>query len=162
LSDDHGAAELLIRNRASVRKVPLLLFLICGCSTTSTTLQYRAAEEEKIAEMLLLDSLASENRSEPILVTFRGPNWSFIDPSNAAMARIRGAGFDVRKASEAGSDQSQRRIHYAGVVRWLNNSKVEAVRGIDCGSLCGGFIEFLIEKKGGKWTQTKTKRSITI
>jgi hypothetical protein len=122
--------------------------------------------------MLLLDSLASENRSEPVFVRFRGPDWSFVDPSDAAIARIRAAGFDVRKASEVGYDQSHNpidritgnkvRIHYAGVVKWLNDSKVEAVRGIDCGSLCGGFTEFLMEKKGSKWTQTKTKRSITI
>jgi len=88
------------------------------------------------------------------------------------MARIKAAGISAQKLSESAFDEQQNRIdkatgklgilYYSGVLKWFNNSKVKVVHGVDCGSLCGGFTEFTMEKRNGKWTRTKTNRNITI
>jgi hypothetical protein len=95
-----------------------------------------------------------------------------MDPSDAVIARFRAAGIPARKASESTRDdhtnvidkasRKQGIIYYAGVLRWFSNSKVEVVEGVTCASLGGGFDEFIMRKKGGKWIVTKTKRMVTI
>ena len=72
------------------------------------------------------------------------------------------AGYDEHRNRIDKASGKPAKLYYSGVVRWLNNSKITVIHGVDCGSLCGGFAEFTMEKKNGKWTRTKTNRMITI
>lgn len=149
----------------------LAVLVFCGCTTVSTQ-QYRADEEQKIREAVLLEQSALRDTNLALYVAFQDSHGSRIDPSDAAISRIRAAGIPARKASESTRDQhtvvidkasgKPGVIYYAGVLRWLNDSKVEVIAGSTCASLGGEFTEFVMEKRGGKWTRTKTKRMVTI
>jgi hypothetical protein len=149
----------------------LPVVLICGCTTTSTR-EYRAREEERIREVVLLERLALRDTNRVVFVSFEDSARNFIDPSDAVIARIRAAGIPARKASEAGRDGQTYVvdkasgevgvIYYAGALRWLSDSKVEVIEGSTCASLCGGFTEFIMTKKDGKWIRTRTKRMVAI
>jgi hypothetical protein len=149
----------------------LAVLVLCGCTTVSTR-QYRANEEQKLREVVLLEHLASRDTNRMVYVAFRHSDGSRIDPSEAFISRICAAGVPVRKASESTRDEhtmvidkasgKPSVIYYAGVLRWLNNSKVEVIAGGTRASLGGGFTEFVMEKREGKWIRTKTKRMVTI
>jgi hypothetical protein len=139
---------------------------------TSSTRQYRADEEQIIREAVLLDHLALRDTNRLVFISFQNSDGSRIDPSDTAISRIRSAGIPARKASESTTGEhtsvidkasgNQGVIYYAGVVRWLSNSKVEVITGSTCASLGGGFTVFIMKKEDGKWMRTKTKRMVTI
>jgi len=149
----------------------LAVLVLCGCTTVSTR-QYRADEEQKIREVVLLEDLALRDTNREVFVAFQDSDASRIDPSEAVISRIRAAGIPARKASESTRDQhtividkasgNPGVIYYAGVLRWVNDAKVEVIAGSTCASLSGGFTELVMEKREGKWIRTKTKRMVTI
>jgi hypothetical protein len=156
----------------TVRAVTLLFALVaCGCMTTSTR-QFRASEQQRIREVVLLEHLALRDTNRLVFVSFQNSGGSYIDPSDAVISAMRTAGIPAQKASESTInvhtvviDKVTGKpgvIYYAGVARWLSNSKVEVVRGNTCGSLGGGFTVFIMKKEHGRWTRTRTKRSVTI
>jgi hypothetical protein len=149
--------------------VPLVL--ACGC-VTSASRAYRANEEPKIREEVLLEHLALRDTNRVVFLAFFDSVNKQIDPSDKFLQRVHALGIPARKASQAARDDQTRVvdrttgelgvIYYAGVHRWLSNSSVEVTQGVTCASLGGGFSEFIMKKKDGKWTRTKTKRVVTI
>lgn len=139
---------------------------------TTATRQYRADEEQKIREAVLLEYLTLRDTNRVVFVAFQNPDGSRLDPSDAAISRMHAAGIPARKVSESTTDEhtividkatgKPGVIYYAGVVRWLSNSKVEVITGSTCASLGGGFTVFIMKKKDGRWMRTKTKRMVTI
>jgi hypothetical protein len=167
-----GVGTLAVTAMTALRLFTLIVALIvCGCTTTATR-QYRADEEQKIREAVLLEHLALRDTNRVVFVAFQNPNGSRLDPSDAAISRIRAAGIPARNASESTTDEhtivvdrasgKPGVIYYAGVVRWFSNSKVEVVTGSTCASLGGGFSTFIMKKEDGRWIRTKTKRMVTI
>lgn len=149
----------------------LAAVLLSGCATTSTR-QYRAREEEIIREAVLLERLLSRDTNRLVFVYFKDSALNPIEPSDAVIARIRTAGIPARKASESTTDDhtvvidkatgKQGVLYYAGVLKWSGNSEVEVIEGSTYASLWGGFTEFIMRKKDGKWVKTRTKRIVTI
>jgi hypothetical protein len=149
----------------------LVLFTASGCMTLSPR-QYRIEEEARIREGVLLEDLGLRDTNQVVFVSFFNSDGSHIDPSDAVISRMHAAHIPARKASESTTDEhgfvvdkvtgKRGVIHYAGVVRWLRNSKVEVISGITCARLGGGFSEFIMKKEDGKWIRTRTKRTITI
>ena len=147
----------------------LAVVLVSGCATTSRP-QCRVLEEEKIREMVLMESLALRDTNRLVFVSFQDSAGNAFDPLDVVMARIHEAGIPARKASEATKDSHTRVIdkgsgepgviYYAGVLKWVSNSKVEVVEGCTCASLGGGLTEYTMKKKDGKWMRTKTKRMV--
>src|ERR1041385_4251530 len=78
----------------------LTAVFLSGCATRATQ-QYRAGEEEKIREAVLLDYLALRDTNRVVFVSFSNSAGNHADPSDAVIARIRAAGIPARKASEA-------------------------------------------------------------
>jgi hypothetical protein len=125
-----------------------------------------------IREAVLLDHLTLRDTNRLVFISFQHSDGSRIDPSDTAISRIRAAGIPARKASESTTgehtiviDKASGKpgvIYYAGVVRWLSNSKVEVITGSTCASLGGGFTVFIMKKEDGRWMRTKTKRMVTI
>lgn len=144
--------------------------LTCGCMTTSTR-QYRAAEELKVREAVLLEYLAFRATNRVVFVSFLNPDRHHVDASDEAISRLRAAGIPARKASESTWDDQSNVIdqatrgpgivYYAGVLKWLGNSKIEVITGTMCGSLCGGFTEFVMKRENGKWRFAKEKMRMT-
>jgi hypothetical protein len=163
---------LALTAMSNLRLLTLFAALVaCGCTTTSSR-QYRADEEQKVREAVLLEHLALRDTNRVVFVSFQDSDGSRVDPSDAVISRFRAAGIPARKASESTTDDHTSVIdkasgkpgviYYAGVVRWLNNSKVEVIAGSACASLGGGFTEFIMKKGDGGWIRTKIKRMVTI
>ena len=149
--------------------LPMVLFL--GCTTVATR-QYRADEEQKILQNVLLAEMEVRDTNRVVFVAIRQADGSHIDPPDAVISTIRAAGIPARKASQSTRDEHTAVIdrgggqpgiiYYAGVLRWLSNSKVNVVSGSDVAFLGGGFTEFTMEKRQGNWIRTKTKRRVLI
>ncbi|HWX20569.1 MAG TPA: hypothetical protein VN578_11780 [Candidatus Binatia bacterium] len=148
----------------------LPLVLACGCTTTITR-EYRAGEEGRICEAALGKELASRDTNRLVYVAFRDSEYRKFDPPDAFLERLRASGIPARKASESSRDATSRvvdkvtgepgAIYSASVLRWLNNSKVEAMRGYEAGNLAGGATCCMMKNKGGKWRETKITRVVT-
>jgi hypothetical protein len=156
----------------TVRLFMLFAALVpCGCTTTLTQ-QYRADEEQKIREAVLMNHLVLRDTNRIVFVSFQDSNGGRFDPSDAVISRIRAAGIPARKASESTTDDrtvvidkasgKPGVIYYAGVTKWMSSSKAEVIEGSTCASLGGGFTVFMMKKEGGRWIRTKTKRVVTI
>jgi hypothetical protein len=156
----------------ALRFITLIFALVAsGCATTATR-QYRADEEQKILEAVLLEHLACRDTNRIVFVAFQNADGRRLDPSDAVISRIRATGIPARKQSESTTnehtiviDKASSKpgvIYYAGVVRWLSNSKVEVITGSTCASLGGGFRVFVMQKEDGRWMRTKTRRIVTI
>lgn len=148
----------------------LAALLLCGCTTVSTR-QYRAAQEQKILEAVLLQQLAHPDTNRLVFIAVQDPAGNCIDPPDALISSLRAVGIPARNLSESTRDElttvidkatgKPGAIYYAGVLRWRSNSKVEVIMGTISASFGGGFTEFVMEKREGRWVRTKTKRMVT-
>jgi hypothetical protein len=148
----------------------LLALAVAGGCTTAATRQYRAAEEGKVSEAALLYELTLRDTNRLVFVSLFDSQNRVFDPPDNFVERLQAAGIPARKASQSSRDVHTRVvdkftgepgiIYSAGVLRWINNTKVVVRRGCDVANLAGGATDCVMEMKDGKWQETKTERSV--
>lgn len=118
-----------------------------------------------VRQAALLDTLSYWDTNRVVFVAFRVSRGHLVDPSDKVIARIRAKGIPARKASEASRDEHETVIdktngqpgviYYAGVQKWISDSKVEVIESADYSSLGGWLNEIIMQKRSGKWVPTE-------
>ena len=99
----------------------------------------------------------------PPAITFTSPgpgtntvNQPILQLQGSAPEELASVTFDT--ANSAGCLTDQPGI----VLSRFNDSKVDVIEGVTSASLGGGFDEFIMKKRDGKWSATKTISMKTI